>query len=84
MWLRATPPGSTTTGGALGGAICALRGARGLAYLPMPLALALSNEPGALALAAAVAFVLPFAVGVTCNARANRRAEAASRSHRRA
>lgn len=58
---------------ALVGAMCALApgGARSMAYLPLPIAIALGDDPVTLARAAFVAFCMPFIVGVASNAVAN-------------
>ena len=49
-------------GAAAGGAIVGGAGARSSAYLPLPVAVAISDEPAALAAAALAAFAVPFAV----------------------
>lgn len=61
--------------GALAGALCARApgGVRSTAYLPLPVAVALSDNPAALARAALVAFCVPLTVGVARNAAANAR-----------
>ncbi|KAG8461934.1 hypothetical protein KFE25_013953 [Diacronema lutheri] len=59
---------------AAAGALCASAGGvRSTAYVPLPVAVVLSDAPRALVRAALVAFCAPFAVGVACNAAANAR-----------
>lgn len=58
---------SVYTGAALAGAVLHLTGARSTAYVPLPAAVALSNQPLACAAACAVAFAVPFTVTLLRN-----------------